>query len=115
MSNPFKNIGKNLLYISGVGVLSLVIVKSIVRARRDAKFKPHALVGDEASSAQDYYDNLAQVKPGFPLPKKLDKDEEFSIVDAATTRKSKYEAGGVSAVTRRRGDRLGFLDRRNND
>lgn len=27
-----------------------------------AKFKPHALVGDEASSAQDYYDNLASLR-----------------------------------------------------
>ncbi len=67
--------------------------------------------------AQDYYSNIAQVKPGFPLPKNALKDSSDPNATEENTfhRRSKYEAGGVSAITRKRGDKLGFWDRRNKD
>lgn len=117
MSNPFGNIGRNVLYISAVGVFSVVVVKAIVRSQRDAKYKPQALINGENNNDESYYDNLAQVKPGFPIPKKKQASDEFDLElsEAATTRKSKYEAGGISAMTRKRGDRLGLFSRRNDD
>ena len=63
---------------------------------------------------RDYYDNLAQVKPGFPLPKHGDNSIDNSE-DHGLARKSKYEGSGLSAVTRKRGDKLGFLDRRRDE
>ncbi|KAL3231455.1 putative mitochondrial outer membrane protein [Nakaseomyces bracarensis] len=119
MSNPFQNIGKNALYLSAVGVLSVVLVKAVVRSQRDAKYKPEALINGGDPNSDGYYDNLAQVKPGFPIPKRraqADDEYDLELSDAATTRKSKYEAGGVSAMTRKRGDRLSLFSRnRNND
>ncbi|CCK69574.1 Coi1p KNAG_0C04730 [Huiozyma naganishii CBS 8797] len=106
--NPFKHVGKSILYVSVAGILSIYISKSIIRRRREAKFQPNAkMAADEHDRNNNtYYDNLAQVKPGFPLPK-----EDGSVPE----RKSKYEAGGISAVSRKRGDKLGFWDRRRDD
>ncbi|CAI4059092.1 Coi1p SKDI_04G5925 [Saccharomyces kudriavzevii IFO 1802] len=113
MSNPFQNIGKNLLYISTAGIASIYIVKTIVKTRRDAKFIPKARGDNGEVSERDYYDNLAQVRPGFPLPK-----QNGNNIDPechGLVRKSKYEGSGLSAATRKRGDKLGFLDRRRNE
>lgn len=117
MSNPFGKVGRTVLYVSAVGVFSVVVVKAIVRSQRDAKYKPHELIDGQGNRNDGYYDNLAQVKPGFPIPKKTQASDEFDLElsEAATTRKSKYEAGGISAMTRKRGDRLGFLNRINKD
>ncbi|CAI4038242.1 SMKI04G5845 [Saccharomyces mikatae IFO 1815] len=114
MSNPFQNIGKNLLYISAAGITSIFIVKTIVKSRRDAKFIPKARGNSDEMNERDYYDNLAQVKPGFPLPKHGDNSIDNSE-DHGLARKSKYEGSGLSAVTRKRGDKLGFLDRRRDE
>lgn len=105
---------KNLLYISAAGIASIYVVKTIVKARRDAKFIPKARGNNGEVNEKNYYDNLAQVKPGFPIPKdggdNIDCSEDHQLV-----RKSKYEGSGLSAVTRKRGDKLGFLDRRRNE
>ncbi|CAI1851153.1 hypothetical protein SEUBUCD646_0B04890 [Saccharomyces eubayanus] len=114
MSNPFQNIGKNLLYISAAGIASIYIVKTIVKTRRDAKFTPQARGKNGELKERDYYDNLAQVKPGFPLPKQANNNADGSE-DHGLVRKSKYEGSGLSAATRKRGDKLGFLDRRGNE
>ncbi|CCD22599.1 Coi1p NDAI_0A04430 [Naumovozyma dairenensis CBS 421] len=110
--NPFKNIGKNILIISGISIASIYTVKSIVRKRREAKFTPKALALSrktaEENTLSDYYDNLAQVKPGFPIPKPKDDSSSTNILP----RKSVYEASSPSVITRKRGDKLGFLDRR---
>ncbi|CAI4057476.1 hypothetical protein SUVZ_02G4950 [Saccharomyces uvarum] len=114
MSNPFQNIGKNLLYISAAGIASIYIVKTIVKTKRDAKFTPQARGKNEKVQERDYYDNLAQVKPGFPLPKQVNNSVDDSK-DHGLLRKSKYEGSGLSAATRKKGDKLGFLDRRRDE
>lgn len=93
---------KNAIYLSVFGILSVVLVKSIIRERRDAKFNPHARDAPANRSDVDYYENLAQVKPGFPLPSDASSQE----------RKSEFEGAGLSYLSRKRGDKLGFLDRR---
>lgn len=99
--------------------ISIYTIKYINNKRRDDKYKPLAMIPNvsngtnSANEKWDYYDNLAQIKPGFPIRdprKKLDGNDENEF-----KRKSKYEAGGVAAVTRKRGDRLGFWNRRQND
>lgn len=109
------------------GGISIYIVKSIIKSRRDAKFKPEAMIKDiqydkqldqeRDQFVQDYYSNIAQVKPGFPLPKHALKDSTDPNANESNSfqRKSKYEAGGVSAVSRKRGDKLGFWDRGHKD
>lgn len=73
--------------------------------------------GSNDNFVADYYANIAKVKPGFPLPQHALKDGSTADKDDENVfhRKSKYEAGGVSAMSRKRGDKLGFLDRRNKD
>lgn len=102
--------------ITGVGIGSIYLAKVVIKRRRDAKFQPKAIYSNKPGTMGDlknkdpsvsYYENLAQVKPGFPIHK----DGE----DKVPARKSKYEASGLSAVTRKRGDKLGFLDRRRNE
>ncbi|KAK5780125.1 hypothetical protein RI543_002667 [Arxiozyma heterogenica] len=120
----FKTVG----YVFLGGALSIYIVKSIIKSKRDAKFKPQAMIDDyevalnqsKDKMIDDYYANIAQVKPGFPLPKsasnKGNSNGGPNVENAhAFQRKSKYEAGGVSAVTRKRGDKLGFWNRRSNN
>lgn len=102
------------MYISAAGIASIYVVKTVVKSRRDAKFIPKARGNNGEANEKNYYDNLAQVKPGFPLPKHED-DNINSSEDHGLVRKSKYEGSGLSAVTRKRGDKLGFLDRRRNE
>lgn len=90
--------------------LSIYTIKYINTKRRDDKYKPEARITDRMKSSDkkwDYYDNLAHIKPGFPIkdPRDMANESDFK-------RKSKFEAGGVAAVTRKRGDRLGFWDRK---
>lgn len=119
---------KTVGYVFFGGAISIYIVKSIIKSRRDAKFKPQAMVIDSGIALNqdrdrmidDYYGNIAQVKPGFPLPKtssSKDNSNEGSNDENMHTfqRKSKYEAGGVSAITRKRGDKLGYWSRRSNN
>lgn len=105
--NTFRGLVRNVVYLTATGIASVVIVKSIVRMRRDEQFRPGAAsaLPEGGSSADHYYSNLASVKPGFPLPRDEQDDDSFK-------RKSKYEGNGMSAATRRAGDKLGFLDRR---
>lgn len=77
---------------------------------------------DRDKMIADYYANIAQVKPGFPLPKPSSNNNnnnngrDLNNKNEHTfQRKSEYEAGGVSAVTRKRGDKLGFWNRRSNN
>lgn len=57
--------------------------------------------------AMGYYDNVALVKPGFPLPRGQQSDEG--------ERKSEYEGSGMSVMSRKRGDKLGFMNRRKDE
>ncbi|CAB4253741.1 similar to Saccharomyces cerevisiae YDR381C-A Protein of unknown function, localized to the mitochondrial outer membrane [Maudiozyma barnettii] len=113
----YKNVGKNILFISTIGLSSIFIAKSIIRRRRQEQFNPTAKANEELYQNEklhketDYYANLAKVRPGFPLPQ--------DDVDAITgerkeryERKSQYEGSGMSVSSRKHGDRLGFLDRR---
>lgn len=58
---------------------------------------------DSSGMAPQYYDNLAHVKPGFPLPKSEQGDGE-------TQRKSEFEGPGMSVLSRRSGDKLGVFN-----
>ncbi|KAG0677868.1 hypothetical protein C6P41_003120 [Kluyveromyces marxianus] len=104
MSNPFQNIGRNFAYLCIGLTASVVIVKTVVRDSKVSKFDPQNLASAQTSAEDAHYANLAEIKPGFPLKKG---DEESQI-----KRKSEFEGAGLSYVTRKRGDRLGFLDRR---
>lgn len=86
-----------------------MVVKSIVRGRREAKFIPSAMVSSKNGEDQalGYYDNVALVKPGFPLPQGQQSDEG--------KRKSEYEGSGMSVMSRKRGDKLGFMDRKRDE
>ncbi|CCF58522.1 hypothetical protein KAFR_0E03710 [Kazachstania africana CBS 2517] len=105
-ASPFRTVGKSVLYAFGIGIAAIFISKSIIRDRRDKHFITAARVmkDNEDDKNRDYYDNVALVRPGFPLPR-----EEQTL-----KRKNRYEGTGVSAATRKRGDKLGFWDRRNN-
>lgn len=107
MSNPFQNIGRNFAYLCIGLTASIVIVKTVVRDAKVSKFDPQNLSGDEKKDADSYYANPALVKPGFPMKK----EEETTEIK----RKSEFEGAGLSYNTRKRGDRLGFLDRRSNE
>lgn len=94
---------KNILYLTAAGAFSVILVKTIIRSQRDAKFIP--LAKDQGAEGGDYYSNVANVKPGFPLP-----------ADAASSdRKSEFEGSGLSYRSRKSGDKLGFWDRRSKD
>lgn len=84
----------------------MTVVKGIIRSKKEARYTPPALARGKNDSEQskEYYDNLADVKPGFPLPKDNPEDQ--------STRKSQFEGSGMSVLSRKRGDRLGFIDRR---
>ncbi|EDO17303.1 hypothetical protein Kpol_1062p10 [Vanderwaltozyma polyspora DSM 70294] len=90
-----------------------MLVKDNIRSKREASFSTDATATGK-KSGQSYYDNYAQIKPGFPLPKEhtenIDSEQSVSPV-----RKSKYEGAGNSYMSRKRGDKLGFLDRKNNE
>lgn len=105
MSNPFQNIGKNALYLCIALTASVVIAKTVIRGEKVSKFNPQTVGEEPATDKDKYYSNLAQVQPGFPLKKQK---EEIH-------RKSEFEGAGLSYVTRKRGDKLGFLDRRSEE
>lgn len=84
------------------------MVKGVVRSRREAQYSPSAVANhEEQSKTAGYYDNLAQVRPGFPLPSQKQTE--------AIERKSEFEGPGMSVLSRKRGDRLGFLDRKRDE
>ena len=110
---------KNILFISTIGLSSIFIAKTIIKRRRQEQFNPTAkanedkYLDDKLNKETDFYANLAKVRPGFPLP---EKDASGNIEPVPHyERKSKYEASGTSYSSRKAGDRLGFLDRRENN
>lgn len=116
---------KTVGYLLLGGGISIYIVKTIIKSRRDSRFKPEELIQQYNNSLdserdqfeKDYYSNIAQVRPGFPLPQNALKDslDPNATEENTFQRRSKYEAGAVSHVSRKRGDKLGFWDRRNKD
>lgn len=106
----YRGYSKNILYVSIAAVASLTVVKGIIKARKEAKFTSAAMAQYNADDqkSKEYYANSADVKPGFPLPRS---ESEFET----HKRKSKYEGTGMSVLSRRRGDRLGFFDRRSDE
>lgn len=109
---------KNIFYISAIGLSSIFISKSIIKRKKLEKFNPTSkdnaekYLSHKIDQETDYYANLATVRPGFPLPKSENTTNDST---AKYERKSKYEGSGMSVLSRKSGDRLGFLDRRNND
>ncbi|CCH58063.1 hypothetical protein TBLA_0A02640 [Henningerozyma blattae CBS 6284] len=121
MVNPFRKVGKTVLYVTLLGVGAVAISKTIIRSRRDSKFKPYAISGENQlgnkDEVKDYYNDIAHIKPGFPLPKDYSNDSKNDESDRNVqfTRKSEYEGGGLSVLSRKGGDKLGFWDRRRKD
>ncbi|CDO94220.1 unnamed protein product [Kluyveromyces dobzhanskii CBS 2104] len=107
MSNPFKNVGRNFAYLCIGLTASVVIVKTMVRGEKMSKFNPQGDSENVKKDGSSYYLNPAGVKPGFPMKKEEDGTE--------LKRKSEFEGAGLSYNTRKRGDKLGFFDRRNNE
>ncbi|SCU93429.1 LAMI_0E14334g1_1 [Lachancea mirantina] len=101
-ANPFQNIGKNAAYLCGFAILSVLAVKAAIRGRRDAQFDRF---GEKSQGRDDYYKNLANVRPGFPI----------SQADDGSGRKSDFQGSGLSYLSRKRGDKLGFWDRRRDE
>ncbi|QLL30659.1 hypothetical protein HG536_0A04750 [Torulaspora globosa] len=108
-ANPFKNLGKNVIYVSIGAIASVLVAKRVVRSKKEAQYSPSASANHEEHKAgtEGYYDNLAQVRPGFPLPSQKQTE--------AIERKSEFEGPGMSVLSRKRGDRLGFLDRKRDE
>lgn len=102
-------LSKNIIYVSIGAVASVLVVKGVVRSRREAQYTPSAMAkhDEEKTKTNGYYDNLAQVKPGFPLPSHKQED--------VAERKSEFEGPGMSVLSRKRGDRLGFFDRKKDE
>ncbi|SCU79903.1 LADA_0B03928g1_1 [Lachancea dasiensis] len=98
-TNPFRNVGRNVVYLVGGLIASIFVTKTLVGANKQTQFDR---MKEKAASKEDYYKNSAHVKPGFPLPGE----------NLATSRKSEFEGAGLSYLSRRGGDRLGFMDRR---
>ncbi|SCU95039.1 LAME_0F10440g1_1 [Lachancea meyersii CBS 8951] len=97
--NPFKNIGRNTLYLVGGLIVSVFVTKKLVNSNKQIQFDR---MQAEEITKENYYKNLANIKPGFPLPAE----------DSSDVRKSEFEGRGLSYLSRKGGDRLGFLDRR---
>ncbi|CUS21840.1 LAQU0S04e01992g1_1 [Lachancea quebecensis] len=100
--NPFQNIGRNLLYLIGGLAVSVYVTKKLTRANKVTQFDR---MQEKAKNEEEYYKNLAHVRPGFPITADGSKE----------ARKSEFEGSGLSYLSRKGGDRLGFLDRKNND
>ncbi|SCU83851.1 LAFA_0D06260g1_1 [Lachancea sp. 'fantastica'] len=98
-TNPFNNIGRNTLYLVGGLIVSVFLTKKLVSDNKQTQFDR---MKADAITKENYYKNLANVKPGFPLPAE----------DSAESRKSEFEGPGLSYLSRKGGDRLGFLDRK---
>ncbi|CEP60289.1 Coi1p LALA0_S01e07294g [Lachancea lanzarotensis] len=98
-SNPFNNIGRNTLYLVGGLIVSVFATKKLVSDNKQTQFDRKKA---EEITKENYYKNLANVKPGFPLPAE----------ELAEARKSEFEGRGLSYLSRKGGDRLGFFDRR---
>lgn len=94
---------KNVIYLSLTAIAGVIVAKTMIKERRISQFSPH-MRGLPQEDSSTYYDNFAQVKPGFPLPQTGE--------SAGYERKSEFEGSGLSYMSRKRGDRLGFLDRR---
>ncbi|SJM84388.1 uncharacterized protein ZBIST_1623 [Zygosaccharomyces bailii] len=103
MSNPFQNIGRNAACLLAVAIASVVVVKSTVRNKKEARYSTSATANSSAENSGGYYDNIAQVRPGFPLPQNQNSEHQ--------ERKSVYEGPGMSRASRKKGDKLGFFDR----
>lgn len=101
MSNPFQNIGRNAACLTVVAIASVIAVKSNVRNKKEANYAPPARATSNQSKLNDHYDNIAEVRPGFPMKEEGERRE----------RKSIYEGPGLSRETRKKGDKLGFFDR----
>ncbi|CCE63251.1 hypothetical protein TPHA_0E01580 [Tetrapisispora phaffii CBS 4417] len=110
-SNAFEALGKKLAIITVIGFGALFVAKNNVKSKKASKFQPNVKVSATEQNTGDYYSNLAKIKPGFPLPK----DDSSDAGGSKYQRKSKYEGSGNSYLSRKGGDRLGFLDRREND
>lgn len=95
---------KNIIYVSIGAVASVLVVKGVVKARREAKYSSTGMASSDISKqSAAYYDNLAHVKPGFPLPNNEQGEDERQ-------RKSEFEGPGMSVLSRRSGDRLGLFN-----
>ncbi|QLQ78227.1 hypothetical protein HG537_0A04740 [Torulaspora globosa] len=107
--NPFQNLGKNIVYVAIGAIASVLVVKAVVRSKREANYSPSAVANHQEDNAKTagYYDNLAQVRPGFPLPS----ERPVEPIE----RKSEFEGPGMSVLSRKRGDRLGFFDRKRDE
>lgn len=77
------------------------MVKSQVKNKKEAKYVPPARATSNQWKSDDHYDNIAEVRPGFPIKGEGERRE----------RKSAYEGPGISRESRRKGDKLGFFDR----
>lgn len=105
MSNPYQNVGKNIVYLCTSLTASVIIVKTLIRDRKASTFSPQQIAKEKQDGDYDYYSNIAEVRPGFPLKK----------ADAASETNTGFEGTGLSYMTRKHGDRLGFLDRRSEE
>ncbi|AMD21263.1 HEL017Cp [Eremothecium sinecaudum] len=97
-------VGKYVAILSGLTIVSVLGTKTIIRQRRQGQFQPNYL--ESKSTNNDY--NLAKIKPGFPENERKNETEEVK-------RKSEYEATGLSYMSRKRGDKLGLLDKWNKE
>lgn len=90
----------------------------MIRKQRADKFNPNVKTEQEfkpeRSYEDDYYSNVGQIRPGFPIPKKQASRFEMED-DEHIERKSKYEGPGLSALARKRGDKLNYFARRKNE
>ncbi|KAH3900265.1 uncharacterized protein SCODWIG_01727 [Saccharomycodes ludwigii] len=126
-----KTVAKGVGYLTAVGILSVFISKAIINRRRDEQFKPAVRSKGKLDNKKDtedtdedinekYYANLANVKPGFPLPnqqsQQREQNESVNLPlqnKKENQRKSEFEGAGLSYLTRKRGDKLGFFSRWN--
>lgn len=102
LSSLLTSPSRNAACLFAVAVASVVVVKSNVRNKKEARYSPPA-VANSAANGREYYDNIAQVRPGFPLPQHQKQEQH--------ERKSVYEGTGMSRESRKKGDKLGFFDR----
>ncbi|SCV06084.1 LANO_0H21748g1_1 [Lachancea nothofagi CBS 11611] len=98
-ANPFRNVGRNGIYLVGGLIVSIFVSKKLINSNKKTQFNR---MQEQATSKEDYYKNSAHVKPGFPLP----------AGELQDTRKSEFEGSGLSYLSRKGGDKLGFMDRK---
>lgn len=87
------------MYLIGGLAVSIYVTKKLTNANKVTQFDR---MQEKAKTKEDYYKNSANVRPGFPIPAESSQE----------ARKSEFEGVGLSYLSRKRGDKLGFMDRK---